>query len=59
MKNTEDGLSMREWVHKLVNEVDEVYMKTLLWTVQSVVTATEENKRRNAHEEKQAADDPA
>lgn len=52
MKNTDDGLSMREWVHKLVDEVDEAYLKTLLWTVQSFVTATEENKRRDTHEEK-------
>ncbi len=52
-------MSTREWVHKLVDEVDEVYLKTLLWTVQSFVTATEENKRRNTHEEEQEEHDPA
>lgn len=45
-------LTTREWIHKMVDEVDEAYLKTLLWAVQSFVTASVENKKEEQkHEE--------
>lgn len=44
-------MTTREWIHKLVDEVDEAYLKTLLWTVQSFVTASVENKKEEKNRE--------
>ena len=62
MKNTEDGLSMREWVHKLVDMIeDEGDLAMVKWLLQPYAARSLNRKYREeqTHEEEQEEHDPA
>ena len=50
MKNTEDGMTTKEWIHKMVDAVEDEDLATLKWLVQQVAARSlnrkykEENK---------------
>ena len=50
MKNTEDGMTTKEWIHRMVDAVEDEDLDTLKWLVQQVAARSlnrkykEENK---------------